>query len=134
MQSLYQSVSSSDPLSFWANHGVDYSAVAKFLDFDKHALSKIGGVSEASVRLDRKIPRQLADRLQQIANICAKVAKHFDGDPRKTALWFQTQNPILGYVTPRDMIRLGRYERLLRFVLEAEQENVEHAQETAAQA
>ncbi|WP_324997691.1 antitoxin Xre/MbcA/ParS toxin-binding domain-containing protein [Salinisphaera sp.] len=125
MRSLYQTVSSTDPLKFWAGPGasMDYPSVARFLDLDKNALSKIGGVSETSVRLDQKIPRQLAERLQQIANICTKVANHFEGDTQKAALWFRTQNPMLGYVTPRDMIRLGRYDRLLRFVLEAEEEN-----------
>lgn len=121
MSQLFQTVPQQDPLQFWANHGIAYERVADFLDFDKNALSKIGGVSPKSVRFDGKMPKQLADRLKQIAIICTKVAVFFDGNPEKTSLWFTLPNPMLGYVAPRDMIRLGRYERLLRFILEAEE-------------
>jgi hypothetical protein len=134
MHKLYRTIGQSDPLQFWANHGIDYQRVANFLDLDKNALSRVGGVSVSSVRLDRKIPKQLAERMQQIANICSKVADYFDGDARKTALWFQTPNPMLGYVAPRDMIRLGRYDRLLRFVLEAEEENAAYDEEALTEA
>ena len=124
MHGLFASTATTDPLGFWGSDGVDYSRVADFLKFDKNDLSKIGGVSKQSVRLDARIPGQLAERLEQIANVCSKVAEHFGGEAARTALWFKTANPMLGYVSPRDMIRLGRYDRLLRMVLEAESENV----------
>lgn len=40
----------------------------------------------------------------------------FGGDAEKTALWFRTKNPMLGDVSPRDMIRLRRFDRLRRFI------------------
>jgi len=55
------------------------------------------------------------------------VAEFFDGDPRKTALWFRTPNPLLGDVSPRNMIRYGRYMRLHRFVLQAREDNTSSA-------
>lgn len=131
MSTLFNSISTSDPLDFKSSKGFDYKSVSHFLDFDKNDLSKIAGVSEATVRLDKKIPRQLALRLDQIANICSLVAEFFDGDPQRTQLWFHTANPMLGYVRPRDMIRLGRYERLLRYVQEARAENAPHVEETS---
>jgi hypothetical protein len=76
-----------------------------------------------SVRYDEKIPKDVFDRLQEIANICELVAQHFSGDVRKTALWFKTKNPLFGNIAPRDMIRYGRYERLRRFITEAIAEN-----------
>lgn len=132
MHQLFQSVSPSDPLQFWASHGLDYRGVARFLDFDADDLSKLSGVKKASVRLDDKIPKPLSERLAQIANICSLVADYFNGNSSKTALWFRTPNPMLGYTTPRDMIRLGRYERLLRFVQEAQSENTPHDKAPAA--
>jgi len=110
-------------MDFWSNHGLNYSDVADFLDLDKNALSKIGGVSKDSVRFDARIPRALRNRLEQIANIISLVAEVFDGDRHKTALWFKTPNPSLGEVAPRDMIRLGRYKKLSKFVNEAKQAN-----------
>lgn len=128
MSALYNTVPKSDPLNFWASHGgLDYSSVSKFLDFDKNELSKLGGVSRKTVRLDDRIPKELKERLEQIASICNLVAEFFDGDAAKTALWFRTPNPMLGDMSPRDMIRYGRYKRLQKFVLEAREENAASA-------
>jgi len=57
-------------------------------------------------------------RLGEIANICEIVANHFRGDIKKTSLWFQIPNPILGTISPRDMIRVGLYRKLLNIVTE----------------
>jgi hypothetical protein len=57
--------------------------------------------------------------LEQIVNIAISVAGFFEGDARKTALWFETPNPMLGGVTPRDMIRHGRYDKLVNSAVQA---------------
>ena len=120
---LFKNVHQTDALEFWSNHGLNYQRVTEFLEFGKNELSKLGGISEKSVRLDQRIPKILKDRLEQIANICALVAEYFEGDIDKTALWFKTPNPMIGDITPRDMIRFGRYKKLYSFVLEARQMN-----------
>lgn len=127
MRGLYDTVSKSDPLEFWANHSLDYSRVSNFLELNKKELSKVAGVSAQSVRFDHKIPNDLKERLEQIANICNLVAEVFDGDAKKTALWFRTPNPMLGDLSPRDMIRYGRYKRLQKFVLNAREESATSA-------
>lgn len=116
---LFNNVPEGDPLGFWANHGLDYNRLTDFLDLDKSALSKLGGVSKSSVRLDERIPRDLKVRMEQIAIICSLVAEHFNNDAEKTALWFRTINPMLGNISPRDMIRLGRYKKLQKFIYSA---------------
>ena len=83
---LFKNVHQSDPLQFWSNHGLDYKRVTDFLDLNTSELSKIGGVSKRSVRLDSRIPQALKVRLEQIANICALVAEYFGGDIERTAL------------------------------------------------
>jgi hypothetical protein len=118
-QHLFDSVPGGDPLHFWANHGLNYSRVTEFLDLDTNALSKLAGVSKSSVRFDERIPRGLKDRMEQIAIICSLVAEYFEGDVEKTALWFRAINPMLGNISPRDMIRLGRYKKLQKFIVSA---------------
>lgn len=100
----------------------NYKVVPELLQFDKKQVSQLGRVSQSSVRYDSNIPRDLAERLEQTANIANRVAALFDGDVEKTALWFRTLNPMLGNITPRDMLRLGRFKRLAKFVDEAEQQ------------
>ena len=99
----------------------DLRKTVDFLSLKKEDVAQLAGVSKASVRYDAKMPTELHERLMQIAHICELVAQHFSGDPKKTALWFTVRNPLLGNVAPRDMIRLGRYHKVLRLVLEARQ-------------
>ena len=120
---LFGTVADKNYLGFWANETLNARGVAEFLDLNKRDVAKVAEVAPASVRYDEKIPKDVFDRLQEIANICELVAQHFGGDVRKTALWFKTKNPFFGNIAPRDMIRYGRYERLRRFIMEAIAEN-----------
>lgn len=119
-QHVFDNISRNDYLGFQVDHDVDYKKVVKFLDFSTNDISKISGVSKASVRYDqKKIPKEVRDRILEIANICQLVAEFFGGDVGKTALWFKTSNPLLGNLSPRDMIRIRKYNKLLRFVMDA---------------
>lgn len=108
-----------DHMSFWEQSRFQPGRVTDFLRLEKRDVSRIASVSDKSVRYDEKMPEAVRDRLEEIANIVNLVADTFQGDITKTALWFKTQNPILGDVSPRDMIRLGRYDRLRKYVVEA---------------
>ena len=110
-----------DLLTLFANHHVNYKRVAEIADLSKSDLGKLGKVAKSSVRFDDKMPQSVADRLREIGNIANLVAEYFNGDVQKVELWFRLPNPMLGNISPRDMIRLGRYERLLNFVLDAHQ-------------
>lgn len=120
---LFANVPSKDYLGFWADQTLQAKTVADFMNFDRREIARVAGVSSASVRWDQKIPREVLDRLTEIAVVCSLVAQFFEGDAVKTKLWFQTRNPLLGNLSPRDMIRYGRYEKLRRFVMDALVEN-----------
>ena len=120
---LFRNVHERDYLGFWANETLNARVVADFLDLKKPDVAKVAGVAPSSVRFDHKIPREVRERLEEIANICALVAQFFGGDVGKTALWFRTRNPLLGDISPRDMIRFGRYAKLRQFVMDALEEN-----------
>ena len=108
-----------DVLNF--GRGATFSAkkVPALLGLKKEDVSRLASVSLKSVRYDDAIPEQVRDRLEEIASTANMVAKAFDGDADKTAAWFRARNPLLGDVAPRDMIRLGRYERLRKFIINA---------------
>jgi len=121
---LFCTVPEKDNLGFWAGPRLKAEAVVDFLEFKKADVAKIAGVSLASVRFDQKIPKQVRDRLMQLATLCELVAQYFGGDVVKTSLWFKTANPLLGNVSPREMIRLTRYDKLRRYVMGALEQNV----------
>lgn len=51
-----------------------------------------------------------------IAHICELVAKYFKGDGEKIALWFTTENPFLGGISPIEMIKAGKAARLYKIM------------------
>lgn len=108
-----------DLLQFGHGQAFDAKKAATFLSLKKEDVGRISSVATSSVRYDDNIPEQVRVRLEEIAATINLVAKQFAGDPEKTASWFKARNPLLGDVSPRDMIRLGRYDRLRRFIIQA---------------
>lgn len=53
---------------------------------------------------------------EAIAEIEKIVKDFFKDEKHKVALWFRLKNPLLGNISPNDMIRMGREEKLLRCV------------------
>lgn len=93
--------------------------VVDFLHLSRNDVSKAMGIEKNSVRYDSHMPIELKQRLYEIANICELMAGYFNGDIKKTELWFNIKNPALGGVSPRDMIRFGRYKKLEKFIRNA---------------
>ena len=120
---IFNTISHHDLLGFHEHDRVNYKKVVQFLGFDQNDVSKIAGVRKASVRYEpNRIPREVKERFLEIANICQLVAEVFNGNIEKTALWFKTDNPLLGNLSPRNMIRVGKYKKLHRFIMEARED------------
>jgi hypothetical protein len=113
-----------DLLGLYREGQPDYKRIADLMRLSKADLSKLAAVSKSSVRFDANIPVPVAERLRELANIANLVAEYFEGDAAKVALWFELANPMLGNSSPRNMIRGGRYKRLLNFVLDAREAEV----------
>lgn len=73
----------------------------------------------SAVRYGNYAPEQARVCLEEIVATINLVAQQFDGDAAKTAAWFNARNPLLGDASPCDMIRLGRYQRLRSFIMQA---------------
>lgn len=123
-----------DHLHFGLGASFDARRVPDLLGLKKEDVSRLASVSVKSVRYDGAIPQQVRERLEEIANTINMVAAIFDGDPERTAAWFRARNPLLGDVSPRDMIRLGRYERLRRFIINAMTKRTAGAEQATAAA
>lgn len=108
-----------DLLNFGHGSAFDAKKTAQFLSLKKADVGRIASVAATSVRWDDNIPDAVRVRLEEIASTINLVAKQFSGDPEKTAAWFRARNPLLGDISPRDMIRLGKYDRLRRFIIQA---------------
>lgn len=119
---IFETVANQDFIGLNQQHGIE--KVVNFLDFKKNDVSKATGQPKSSIRFDERIPKELKKRLMEIGNIINLVAEQFDGDINKTALWFNTKNPMLGNMSPIDMIRFGRYEKLQKFIFNVRSGNL----------
>ncbi|SEL95013.1 hypothetical protein SAMN05428989_2961 [Pseudoxanthomonas sp. GM95] len=117
--SPFSTVPEMDALEFGYGPSFNARKVAEWMELDKKEVSRISAVAPASVRYDDHIPRAVRDRLEEIGSIANLVAQVFNGDVGKTALWFRASNPMLGDVSPRDMVRLGRHEKLRKSIRSA---------------
>ena len=90
--------------------------VPKFLGLEKEDVSKAANTPKSSIRYDDRMPNDLKIFFNEIAIVCELVATYFNGDIKKTALWFKIENPALGGISPRDMIRFGRFKKLKQFI------------------
>lgn len=113
-----------DPLQFGVESSFQPKRVTEALGLKKVDVSRLAGVSVKSVRYDDAMPEQVRERLAEIAQAVNLVAHMFGGDGEKAVAWFKARNPMLGDVSPREMIRLGRYERLRKFIVNALLEGV----------
>lgn len=120
---LFDTAPKKDFLSLYEGKELLYNRVVKYLDFDQSDVSKTIGVPKASVRYDHKIPAIVRERISQWATLLNLVAGYFEGNLTKTVQWFTMPNPLLGDITPRDMIILGRSKKLTKFILNAISEN-----------
>jgi hypothetical protein len=119
------------PDHFQFGYGRTFNArrVSQVLNLKAEDVSHLAKVSAKSVRYDEAMPEQVRERMTEIAMTMNMVVQAMDGDVEKATAWFLTANPLLGDVSPRDMIRMGRYDRLRRFIINAMQERSRiHAQ------
>ncbi len=119
---LFNTVPKDDPLAIFVKGNTNYERVVKLLEFRKRDVAQASRVSLQSVRYDQKMPRELEERLREWAVALSLVAQYFKNE-HKTVLWFKTPNPLLGDIAPRDLIRVGRFKKLNRFILNALSEN-----------
>lgn len=124
--SLFRNVPEQDYLSLFPAGSPagrpDFAKVVRILDLKKRDVARAANISVHSVRYDARVPPELVDRMREWAVALNLVAQFF-GDPVRAIIWFKTPNPMLGDVAPRDMIRLGRFKKLYRFILTALDEN-----------
>jgi hypothetical protein len=99
----------------------NYDKVKYILGYTKQDISIASGVPFGSIRFDGKVPAELTERVTEWAKAIALVHSFFK-DETKTMLWFKVPNPMLGDVAPRDMIKVGRLKKLLKFIQIAQEE------------
>ncbi len=112
-----------DPFDlFQKGNNIKGERIVKILQYKKKEFYQASGVKLSLIRYDKKMPKELKERMIEWATALNLVADFFQ-DNDKTIRWFFTPNPCLGEQTPRNMIRIGRAKQLMRFIRNALSEN-----------
>ena len=101
---------------------LDTKRVVNFLDYKNKDISEAANIPLGSIRWDNKMPAKLKQRVEEWAHAINLVGSFFK-DEQKTIQWFKTINPALGNVSPQMMIKMGRFQKLLKFIQNALAEN-----------
>lgn len=113
-QGLFDSIPA-DRMHFYHDGILDYEKIVRTLSLKKSDISAATSIKIPSIRYDSKMPKELELRLLEWATAINLVAEYFN-DQHKTMIWLKTPNPQLGDISPRDMIRIGRFKKLLSFI------------------
>jgi uncharacterized protein (DUF2384 family) len=120
---LFSSIPNKDHLSLLKKDlQPDGEKIAKILKFKRQDIASATNIPQSSIRYDDKMPAELKERLIEWAVALNLVAEYFN-DTEKTILWFEIPNPLLGGISPKDMIKLGRFKKLRDFIQIALDEN-----------
>ena len=118
-RALFDSIPESDICGLYEKGGgINYKKVIDTINFKNDDVATATNLPRTSVRYDAKMPSELKERLMEWAIAISLVAEHFK-DASKAMMWFQAPNPMLGGITPRDMIRLGRFKKLMKYIQSA---------------
>ena len=120
---LFDNVAQRDYLGILDKGVPKYNRVADLLGFKKRDVAQATGLPVSKVRLDTRVPVQVVERFREWAVAMNLVGQFFEGQVERTSLWFTTTNPLLGDISPRDMLRLGRFQRLYEFIVDALSDN-----------
>jgi uncharacterized protein (DUF2384 family) len=66
-------------------------------------------------RRRHRTSRDVNEQRRTLRSIRLHIESFFESR-EKAATWFNTPNPVLGNVRPIEMIRIGRADKLLRFI------------------
>lgn len=103
---------------FFTDGKINGAEVVEKFGYKKKEVAAATGINIQSIRYDKKMPTDLEKRLYEWATAFNLVANFFK-DVDKAVIWFRTTNSLLGEMTPRDMIRVGRFKKLLKFIRNA---------------
>ena len=113
---IFNTVPKHDVFGFYHNGKLKYKDVASAINFNRQEISQAARVAVSSVRYEEnKIPDKMKDFLQSITwllNVSYESLK----DKEKVVQWFNLPNPACGGFSPKDMICMGQYKKLMRIV------------------
>lgn len=116
METIFSNIPQGDLFGIKTAGSFDYQEAARFLGMNKREVAKAAGVAESSVRYDERMPTGLKDFFMELISVLSVVSSQLEQDKEKTLLWFNMPNPMLGGVSPLQLILIGKHKKLMKFI------------------
>lgn len=112
-------VKSSHFPEFYKGGEVQPKIMMKFLGITRKDVCEMTGTHSATLRFDDRMQDSVRTAFIELANMIEFVANVFEGDRNKARIWFIITNLNLGDLSPVDMIKLGKANKLAQFIYSA---------------
>ncbi len=113
---IFNTVPKNDIFGFYDKGKIQYKQVANILSFNRKEISKAARVAVSSVRYEEdKMPCKIKDFLTAMVWLLHVTHEHLK-DENKVIQWIKSPNPICGGFSPKDMICMGQYKKLVKIV------------------
>ena len=113
---IFNTVPTHDVFGFYNKGKIQYKEIAKTLDLKRKEVSKAARVAVKSVHYEEdKIPDEVKDFLMNMVWLLHVTHKHLK-DRNKVIQWINSPNVICGGVSPKDMMCIGQYKKLVKIV------------------
>ncbi|MBC6415358.1 MAG: hypothetical protein GDA46_03090 [Bdellovibrionales bacterium] len=114
---IFNTVPKKDVFGFYNHKGkIQYKKVANLLNFNRKEISKAVRISISSVRYEEnKIPNKMKEFSTAMIWLIHVTYEHLK-DENKMIQWIDSPNPICGGFSPKDMICMGQYKKLVKIV------------------
>ena len=113
---IFNTVPKNNVFGFYNKGKLQYKEIANTLDFNRKEISKAARVAVSSVRYEEsKIPEKMKDFLTAMVWLLHVTHEHLKNED-KVIQWIKSPNPICGGFSPKDMICMGQYKKLIKIV------------------
>jgi hypothetical protein len=103
---------------------INYQELMRVFKLSRSDVAVISGVKPDSVRFDNRMSKSTRDLFFNCALIVDELAEFFSDQKPKIQAWLYTPNPMLGEITPIFMVKSGRIEKLISFIVNAKAGNI----------
>ena len=114
---IFETVPEKDSFRLYKNGIPQVSVIKDIMGLTKAQIAESVEIQVTLLRSDAKMSKKVRDRMTEYAHIIDLVGNHFNQDLDKTIRWFKLPNPALGGISPKEMILLGRYKKLMQFIM-----------------
>ena len=113
---IFNTVPKNDVFGLYEKDQIKYKAVADTMNFNRQEISKATRVATNSIKYEEnKIPDQVKVFFIAMTWLLYTTHEHLK-DGNKVIQWLDSPNPSCGGFSPKDMIRMGQYKKLVRMV------------------